>query len=167
VALTATEARFGLAVENSSAHPLPHGIGLHPWFPRTPRTTLKFRARSELLLGPDMRATSVTDIRPTHDFSTGRLLPVDEDLVISAVDWDGTAEIRLPEQGLTIQLTASDTLRHPVIWAPRGSDFLCFEPQSHAIGAPSEPLVQTITPMRVLETGEALAGWMAIVVKRS
>ncbi len=167
VALTPMAARFSLAVDNESARPLPHGIGFHPWFPRTSRTTLKFRAPRELLLGPDMRATGVIGTRPAHDFSTARTLPEDQDLVISAIDWDGTAEISLPEHGLTIHLTASRTLRHPVVWAPKGSDFLCFEPQSHAIGAPSEPLAQAITPMRMLEMGETLQGWMALAVTRA
>jgi aldose 1-epimerase len=49
-----------------------------------------------------------------------------------------------------------------VVWAPPHADFLCIEPQSHGIGAPSEPAAREATPMARLSPGEILTGWMRI-----
>jgi aldose 1-epimerase len=49
-----------------------------------------------------------------------------------------------------------------VVWAPAGADFLCVEPQSHAAGAPSEAVVRAASPLRRLQPGEALEGWMRV-----
>ena len=72
------------------------------------------------------------------------------------------ARIETPSTGLAITLTASETLRCPVVWAPAGADFLCVEPQSHAIGSPSEPAARAAAPLTRLEPGETLAGWLRI-----
>jgi aldose 1-epimerase len=49
-----------------------------------------------------------------------------------------------------------------VVWAPAGANFLCVEPQSHAIGSPSEAIVREISPLQRLAPGETLAGWLRI-----
>ena len=67
---------------------------------------------------------------------------------------------------LAVNLSASQSLRSPVVWAPAGADFLCVEPQSHAIGAPSEEAVRKVTPLRRLEPGETLSGWMRIAPQK-
>jgi galactose mutarotase-like enzyme len=54
-----------------------------------------------------------------------------------------------------------------VVWAPAGADFLCVEPQSHAIGAPSEAIVRALTPLKRLESGETLEGWVQDRRRRS
>ena len=71
-----------------------------------------------------------------------------------------TADARNPQVAIT--LTASESLRCPVVWAPAGADFLCVEPQSHAIGAPSEPAARAAAPLRRLAPGEILEGWLRI-----
>ena len=45
---------------------------------------------------------------------------------------------------------------------PAGADFLCVEPQSHAIGAPSEPAARDAAPLKRLVPGETLEGWLRI-----
>jgi aldose 1-epimerase len=80
----------------------------------------------------------------------------------SFLGWDGTARIETPSTGLAITLTASADLDCPVVWAPAGADFLCVEPQSHAIGAPSEPAARAASPLRRLAPGETLEGWLRI-----
>ena len=90
-------------------------------------------------------------------FATGR------ETAWSFLGWDGIARIETPSTGLAITLTASESLRCPVVWAPAGADFLCVEPQSHAIGAPSEAAARAAAPLRRLQPGETLEGWLRIV----
>ncbi len=162
VALTPGAMRVELAVTNRAGRPLPHGIGLHPWFPRTQEARFAASARGALVLGEAYRPSGSGPLPPDVD-SLGRWsLPPDAELAASLVDWDGTARLELPERGLAITIRASDTLRHPVLWSPAGADFLCFEPQSHGIGAASEAAVQAVTPLTVLAAGETLSGWMEI-----
>ncbi len=66
-----------LSVTNRADDTLPHGLGLHPWFPRTPDTTL--RARAEIVTLEDSRHLPAGQLpvalRKDWDFSTPRGLP--------------------------------------------------------------------------------------------
>jgi aldose 1-epimerase len=153
-------ARFTLAVHNTGSHPLPFGIGLHPWFPRNQHTRLASTARGALRFGPRYRATGTGSLMPADDYAAGRLLP--PETAVSYLDWDGVAVLSEIAPGLGLTIRASETLRHPVLWTPKDAPFVCFEPQSHAIGAPSEPVVAAATPLSLLQPGETLSGWMAL-----
>jgi aldose 1-epimerase len=160
VRLDPGEARFSLAVRNTGLRALPFGIGLHPWFPRNAQTRLRCTASGALRFGDRYRATGIGPVMSADDFSSGRTLP--PETAVSYLGWDGVAELSDIAPGLNLTIRASDTMRHPVLWTPEGAPFVCFEPQSHAIGAPSEPVVAAATPLTLLAPGETLAGWMAL-----
>jgi aldose 1-epimerase len=160
----------GLAVTttltSTAGRRLPYGLGLHPWLVAAPDTVMTFRAGGELALGAGYRGTGRADWvdggpcatgAPGHD-------PVRE-IVHSVLDWEGTARFDTPSLGLSITLSACEALRHPVVWAPPGAPFLCFEPQSHAIGAPSLPAVAALTPLAWLAPGESLSGTMRLAAR--
>ncbi len=160
VTLLPGAARFSLAVSNLGQRALPFGIGLHPWFPRSEHTRLAATARGALRFGPRYRATGTGPVMPADDHAAGRLLP--PETAVSYLDWDGVAVLSEIAPGLALTIRASATLRHPVLWTPAGAPFVCFEPQSHAIGAPSEPVVAAATPLALLQPGETLSGWMTL-----
>lgn len=66
-----------LAVRNCAAIPVPYGMGLHPWFPRTPDVTLQARTRGTWLPQPPELPTKVEPdpLPPQWDFSTGGNCP--------------------------------------------------------------------------------------------
>jgi aldose 1-epimerase len=159
--------RVELSVENRAASPLPFGIGFHPWFPAAADTTLRMRNDAELALGPGYRATGTRRFTDGGPYAATPVFRRTTETAHSFIGWHGEALIETPSQGLAIRLAASDTLRCPVVWAPAGAgslsaDFLCVEPQSHGIGAPSEPVARAATPMAQLQPGETLSGWIAI-----
>ena len=126
-----------LDVTNRAAFALPFGVGLHPWFPRTPGTTL--RAVTQVVWQEDashLPATSgPTADSPDLDFSRSRLLP---GAWINAwfTGWDGSAAIVWPEHGVALGIAASPPLSTCVVYSPRGdADFFCFEPVSHPVDA--------------------------------
>ena len=160
VTLLPGEARLSLAVSNTGPRALPFGIGLHPWFPRSEGTRLTCTARGALRFGPRYQATGTGPVMPVDDYSAGRLLP--PETAVSYLDWDGVAVLSEIAPGLGLTIRASETLRHPVLWTPQDAPFVCFEPQSHAIGAPSEPTVAAATPLAALQPGETLSGWMTL-----
>lgn len=153
---------LALEVTNRAADVLPFGIGLHPWFACAPDTTLRMAASGALTLGPSFRPAGHGKVPREGDFSDGRRVFADTETAWSFTFWDGRAEIRTPSLGLAIAMEASETLCHPVLWAPPRAPFVCLEPQSHAIGAPSDKIARDVTPLKRLAPGETLSGWMRL-----
>jgi aldose 1-epimerase len=154
-----------LAVTNEADRALPFGLGLHPWFPCAPDTRLRMAATSALVFGEKFRATGWQELADGGPYAGNPLFRQDAETAWSFIGWDGTARIETPSTGLAITLSASESLRAPVVWAPKGVDFLCIEPQSHAAGAPSEPIVRARSPLTRLAPGETLSGWVRIAAE--
>ncbi|MCO5090262.1 hypothetical protein [Bosea sp. (in: a-proteobacteria)] len=151
-----------LAITNEAPIALPFGIGHHPWFPCAPDTRLMMRSTGALVFGEAFRATGRQAFADGGPYARVPLFRSAEVTAWSFLGWDGRARIETPSTGLAISLSASDTLGCPVVWAPAEADFLCVEPQSHAIGAPSEPAARAASPLRRLAPGETLEGWLRI-----
>jgi aldose 1-epimerase len=162
LALLPGHARIALSVANEAGQALPYGVGLHPWFPAASATRVKAEARGELALGEGYRPAGFTAFAGGGPYAAGRPRPSGAEIAHSLVDWMGVAEIIEPSPGLVIAIDASPNMRHPVLWSPAGADFVCFEPQSHGIGAASEAAARAITPLTRLQPGATLAGWMTL-----
>ncbi|MBP2314362.1 aldose 1-epimerase [Azospirillum soli] len=125
-----------MAVTNLGAQPMPLGLGHHPYFPRTAGTTVT--AKVEAIWSTD------AEVMPTvleRNWVTDRLaegLRVDDaDLDNNFTGWDGTAEIRWPEHGAALRMTAPEPLRFLVAYTPAGSDFFCLEPVGNCTDWPN------------------------------
>ncbi|MGL4439573.1 MAG: hypothetical protein ACRCUE_09885 [Bosea sp. (in: a-proteobacteria)] len=155
--------RISLSITNLADRALPYGAGFHPWFNAAPDTTFTFASGGALAFAESFRAKGLVKHADGGAFARGAPVGVlGEELAVSAVDWAGEAVLVTPSQGLALHLDASPNFRHPVLWAPAGADFICFEPQSHCIGAPSLDVARAITPMAQLQPNETLNGWMTI-----
>jgi aldose 1-epimerase len=148
-------------VRHLGAQPLPYGLGVHPWFPRTPGTRISAPVEGVWLCGQDP-----LPVAHTSDFPSGWNLnhgaPANGPLIDNGyTGWGGQAAITWPERGL--QLTAhmpdfacdGGAPQHfcLVYRPPQGLAF-CFEPITHPIDAfhlPGRP------GLRVLGHGEQLA----------
>lgn len=150
------------AIVNEANEILPYGIGHHPWFPCAPDTRLRMKAEGTLVFGDAFRAVGHAPLVDGGPYAEGAIFATGRETAWSFLGWDGTARIETASTGLAITLTASETLRCPVVWAPPGADFLCVEPQSHAIGSPSEPAARAAAPLKRLAPGETLEGWLRI-----
>ena len=150
-----------LAVTSRAAIPLPYGLGLHPWFPRTAGSTLQACASTVTLEdGRHLPAGEVpVKARPEWDFREPKRLPgawVNNDFR----SWDGRAVIRWEDRGLSLAVdTASDkALTTFILYSPAAdADFFCFEPVTHPVDAhhrPGGPAAQGLT---ILAPGETLA----------
>jgi aldose 1-epimerase len=147
--------RVEIAVRNLAGRTLPYGIGLHPWFPCDPESTFRASASQAMRFGSSYRASGYGPLEPATDWNAPRKVAGAE-RVANFLDWSGEARIDYPSRGHAISISASDTLRRALFWAPDGRDFLCFEPQSHALGAPSEPIAAEAAPLALLAHDETL-----------
>jgi aldose 1-epimerase len=146
-----------LSVENRGDEPLPFGLGQHPFFPRTPGTTLKASARAfwterEGHL-PDQRQNIPSEL----DFRDGLLLP--RRWINNAFEgWNGKASIDWPEFGMRLSVEADPLFNVGMIYMPRDrTDFFCFEPMSHL---PNGHCLSDFGGLRLLACGERMTGEM-------
>ena len=123
-----------LAATNLADEPMPLGLGLHPWFPRTPGCRLSagvaamWETDAEILptrlapppSGADPRAGIAVDAVALDNVFAG---------------WDRHARIDWPERGAALALTADAPLDFLVVYTPPGEDHFCAEPVSNATGA--------------------------------
>lgn len=152
-----------LSVTHTGQQPLPYGIGIHPWFERTPNTRLSAPAQGVWLSTADCLPTHHTTEfpagwNPSHNMRLGGSLNVP--LIDNAfTGWPGHAHIEWPEWNLELDLQMKDyPLAEPqngcfLLYRPPDKAIFCFEPVSHPVDAfhlPGRPGLQ------VLHTGESL-----------
>lgn len=161
IGLSEAGIRMVLTVRNDGAVPMPFGIGLHPWFPKTQQTTLSFQATGAL--GRDERGLPVGPIRPESAFAP------EDPAALGGLPWFDAffeawypqrAEIIRPEDNICIELTADGAFRHLQVYVPDNRMVVCAEPVSHAPDAINRP--QLPGAMQVVLPGEELSGIMTI-----
>lgn len=127
-----------------------HGLGLHPFLPRTQATQLQARARQVWLSDAAHLPTQLRALPAEWNFGQPSTLP--EALVNNGFcEWDGHCLIRQPDLGyeLHCQATGSDVY---LLYCPPGMDFFCIEPVSHPVNAhhlPGRP------GLKLLEQGQS------------
>ena len=150
-----------LSVRHLGVAPLPYGLGVHPWFPRTPRTVVEAQVQGLWLSGADPLPTGHTD-----EFPPGWNLAEGIDANGGLIDngytgWDGRACIRWPEDRLQLTLEMPNFARDGgrarhfcLVYRPPYGPAFCFEPITHPIDAfhlPGAP------GLRRLSTGEEMS----------
>lgn len=117
-----------LVLTNRGDTAMPAGIGLHPYFRRSPESRVCFTADHVLLSDPECLPTGVTAPADHFaDFRHGAALPI-ETIDHCFVRWSAEAEIK-DELG-TIAIAASGA-PHLHLYAPSDGSALCCEPVSH------------------------------------
>ena len=148
-------------VRHLGAQPLPYGIGVHPWFPRTPATSISAPVQGVWLCGDDpMPVAHTTQFPPGWNLNEG--VSAHGSLIDNGyTGWGGSARIEWPERGLQLTAAMPDFERdggasqhYCLIYRPPQGPAFCFEPITQPIDAfhlPGQP------GLRVLAQGEAFA----------
>lgn len=122
-----------LKVTHLAPRPIWHGLGLHPYFPRTAGTRLTARAGGTWIGGADKLPTALTSLPPAWDFAQGAALP--EDLLDNGFSgWPGTCSILQPDLGYRLDCSASGCDTY-LLFCPQDQAFFCFEPVTHPVNA--------------------------------
>lgn len=123
-----------IAITNLSDEPMPSGLGLHPYFPRSEQTIFKSRHCGEWRTGVDglpielQRGASPRDYWQERPVGTRNV-----DTVYTGRQ--GPLEIAWPERRLRLQVSPSANLPFTVVYTPADADFFCVEPVSHETDA--------------------------------
>ncbi|MBY3037088.1 MULTISPECIES: aldose 1-epimerase [Rhizobium] len=150
-----------LAVENRGQRSLPFGLGWHPYFPMTPKTTLLAPARKFWTEVEGWLPGRQTEIPKELDFSSPAPLP--QHWVNNGFeDWSGEALINWPERNTSLHLTADAIFKHAFVFVSDTTfdtsfkrDYFCFEPMSHLANGHNMP---DLGGLKVLKSGEAISG---------
>ena len=123
-----------IALTNRSDTDMPAGIGLHPYFPRTPCSRLKARVdaiwQTDAEVMPTRLAPPAKEADPNDGIALDRM-PLDN----CFTGWSGEATIEWPERAARLRMTADAPLRHLVLYSPPGEPYFCAEPVSHCTDA--------------------------------
>ncbi|MGV8843450.1 MAG: aldose 1-epimerase [Pseudomonas sp.] len=110
-----------------------HGLGLHPYFPRTPHTTLCAAAQQIWQCDESRLSTELSALPAGWDFEQACRLP--SELVDNAfTGWNGHCRITQADAGYQLDCHASG-VDYYILYCPVGQDFFCFEPVSHPTNA--------------------------------
>ncbi len=122
------------AIENHGTDPLPVGIGFHPYFQlhdvHRDEWHVHFAARDHMVLNAQLIPTGERkplEFADPHALSNGPLDDVFGNLVRDA---DGLARFRVEGGRERVTVAYGPKYTIAVVYAPRGQDFICFEPMA-------------------------------------
>ncbi len=150
-----------IAVKNTGSEPMPIGIGLHPYFPRTPRTTLTAHVDRIWDTDDEVMPIGLSDLPAECRMSEG--LRVDGAALDNGfTGWSRRAEIEWPENHARLVMTADQPLGFLVVYTPPDEGFFCAEPVSNCTDAFNlAGQGRTDTGMAVLAPGKTLRAAVA------
>jgi aldose 1-epimerase len=122
-----------------------HGLGLHPYFPRTTNTRLQAHAAQVWHCDNEGLPTHLEHLPAEWDFNTSNALP-ETRLDNGFTEWDGNGLISQPDLGYELECQATGS-HFFLVFCPPGLDFFCFEPVSHPVNAhhlPGHPGLQLL-----------------------
>lgn len=127
------ELSITLRVTHLADNPAWHGLGLHPYLPRTAQTRLQAKASQVWMSDESKLPTGLAPVPAAWDFQTLKTLP--EGLVDNGFcQWDGHCLIEQPELGYTLECQATGA-DYFLLYCPPGLGFFCIEPVSHPVNA--------------------------------
>ncbi len=122
------------AIENHGTDPMPIAIGFHPYFQlhdtHRDEWHVHLAARDHLLLNPQLIPTGErkpVEFADPYSLSAGPLDDVFGNLIR---DPDGLARFHVEGGRERITVTYGPKYTVAVVYAPRGQDFICFEPMA-------------------------------------
>ncbi|MFQ5973059.1 MAG: aldose 1-epimerase [Alphaproteobacteria bacterium] len=126
---------ISLAVENTGTADMPVGLGLHPYFIRTPEARLTAAVEGMWLTDAEVMPTQHA-APPPPDRDPGRGIV----LARVALDngytgWRRRARIAWPEWNARLDMEATAPLAFLVVYSPPDEDIFCVEPVSHMTDA--------------------------------
>jgi len=160
-ALSPTNLTIELALHNDSDAPAPAGLGWHPYFLRTPRTTLTAPVTGIWLTDAEMMPTELAQPPVSADVSRGVMIDAVA-LDNCFTGWNRRTVIDWPELGARLVMTAEPPLDFLTVFIPPSLPFFCVEPVSHATdalnlaGPPAEVGRRQLAPGETMRTSITL-----------
>lgn len=153
-----------IQLTNTSVLPMPCGMGLHPFFPKTPNVTLTFETKNVWYHENDPID------RPYHtpeewSFKQPKELK-DATFDTCFGGFDGQAHIQWPKFGMGVTMKADENFGHIVLYTPYHKNFFALEPTTmanNAFNLASEGIVGT--GIKSIGPGESIDGVLSFTVE--
>jgi aldose 1-epimerase len=123
-----------LSIKNCSQEPMPAGLGMHPYFPKTDDVQLDIGLNKVWMPDNTGVPQTLADIPEQWQLTNHRKL---HNLVLDYcfTDWNGNARIVWPEHNIGLTLSHTGLFKHMVIYIPEKQNYFCIEPVSHITNA--------------------------------
>lgn len=151
-----------LAIELSVTHlgnePIPYGLGLHPWFPRTADVRLEAPAEGVWEVDANQLPTEWRRLEGGEAWNYVHVAALPNGKIDNLfTGWSGYARLIWPDRGLELEVSGDPQGLRYLLFSPQESaDFFCFEPVSHDVDAHhfADPLAHGLEE---LQTGQTLS----------
>ena len=151
--------RVRFTVTNQAAEPMPIGFGLHPYFVRTPRATVRADVGRMWQADANFMPASLVPAPAQLLLDGAGLNPDATTLDNNFVRFAGRALIDWPEWNARLRIDADPVYACLVVYTPAGRDFFCVEPATNCIdGFNLADAGRTDTGIIVLAPGDTAAG---------
>ncbi|MES2821569.1 MAG: aldose 1-epimerase [Pseudomonadota bacterium] len=134
-----------------------HGLGWHPYFPRTAHTRLQAPARHLWQADDGHLSTGLGLLPKIWDFSEPKHLPAQQ-VDHAFGGWNGECRIIQADAGYQLICRGTGT-EHYLLYCPPAQSFFCFEPVTHPVNAhhlPGHPGLQLLRQGQSAELGFTL-----------
>jgi aldose 1-epimerase len=163
--ISLSDAGFQMEVSvcNAGERAMPFGIGLHPWFARSPGTKLAFASAGTF--EKDARNLPVRPLWQVSAFEPDQPEQLDDLPWLDGcfVGWTSQqARILRTHEKVAIDIEATGALRHLHVFVPDNRNVFCAEPVSHVPDAVNRPELGQSCAMDVLAPGAVLSGAMTL-----
>ena len=157
-ALTPDALTHRFSVENTGTEAMPCGFGIHPYFPRTPRSRVVAKVKGLWIADHEVMPVSLEAPPPRDQDPAFAIAPHTTAVDNVYMGWDRKAEIDWPDRGASLTMTAVDPLDVLIVFTPPEKDFFCVEPVSNITDAFNFAAQgRTDTGMIVLEPGQSVS----------
>ena len=157
--LTDERLRVRFTVTNEATEPMPVGFGLHPYFVRTPRATVRADVGRMWQADANFMPASLVPAPAQLLLDGAGLNPDATTLDNNFVRFAGRALIDWPEWNARLRIDADPVYACLVVYTPAGQDFFCVEPATNCIdGFNLADAGRTDTGIIELAPGDTAAG---------
>ena len=162
--LDASGLTIRLSCRNTSAEPMPCGLGQHPYFPCGPETRIDTQVYCAWEI--DEQVLPVARVPATGRFDLSNRRVCGQGLDHGFGGWGGSARLSDPDWPVALEMSSPDA-RFFQLYSPTEGGLFVAEPVTHAnaaLNAPEEDWAEL--GMRVLEPGEEMSLTMRIEVRQ-
>lgn len=153
---------LGLACRNTSADPMPCGLGQHPYFPCGPETRIDTHVTHAWTI--DENVLPGEKVPAVGSFDLLDRLACRQDLDHGFAGWGGRARISDPDWPFDLELSSAQA-RFFQLYSPADGGLFVAEPVTHANAALNEPEAEwDELGIRVLEPGDEMSLAMRLKV---
>jgi len=145
-------------IGNTGTEAMPCGFGIHPYFPRTPKSRVEARVKGLWIADHEVMPVRLEIPPPRDQDPASGIAPATQAVDNVYMGWDRKAQIDWPDRGASLTMTADDPLDVLIVFTPPGKDFFCVEPVSNITDAFNFAAQgRTDTGTIVLEPGQSVS----------